>query len=164
MPTSKTTSTRKAPSRRTKASATKRSSASRARSVQRSGRKALTSPSRLPSWSDLASKRGASARRAKAPKRGLAEGVPTLRFAGYVAAACVLLTLYVGHIYSTQELAAEVQQLQRENHRLVLKHNRLRGAFDRMTAPSVILQRAGALGLETGSAYGPTIQLETPSR
>ena len=84
---------------------------------------------------------------------------PTLRFALLMVAVGALFTLYVGHVYATQELAAEVQQLQRENHRLILKHNRLRGEFDRMTAPSVILHRAEVLGLESGSAYGPTISL-----
>ncbi len=154
MPTSKTKSTRKKPVQH-KAPA----KASRARSAKRGGRKTTASANGLPSWSDLASKKGAAARRAKAPKRGLVEGVPTLRFALYVVLACALLTLYVGHVYATQALAAEVQQLERENHRLVLKHNRLRGEFDRMTSPSVILNRAEALGLDTGSAYGPTISL-----
>lgn len=141
-------STRKAPAK----------SASRTRPA-RGGRKTTASASGLPSWGDLASKKGATTRRAKAPKRGLVEGVPTLRFALFMVVVCALFTLYVGHVYATQALAVEVQQLQRENHRLVLKHNRLRGEFDRMTSPSVILHRAEALGLESGSAYGPTISL-----
>ncbi len=132
----------------------------RARTTQRT--KAAASPSGLPSWGDLAAKKGVATRPARAPKAGLVAGVPTLRFALLVAAVCALLTLYVGHVYATQALAAEVQQLQRENDRLVLKHNRLQGEFDRMTSPSVILGRAEALGLASGSEYGPTINVQTP--
>ncbi len=118
--------------------------------------------SALPSWGDLASTKGAATRRARAPKSGFVDGVPTLRFALVVAAVCAVLTLYVGHIYATQALVAEVQQLEREHHRLVLKHNRLRGETDRMASPTTVLHRAAALGLEPGSAYGPPIHLSTP--
>ncbi len=145
-------STRKAPAK----------TAARARPARGGRKPAPARANGLPSWGDLSSEKGAATPRASPPKRGLVEGVPTLRFALYVVTACLLLTLYVGHVYSTQALAAEVQQLQRENHRLVLKHNRLRAAFDRMTAPSVILHRAEALGLAPGSDYGPTIRPEMP--
>ena len=76
-----------------------------------------------------------------------------------LVAACALFTLYVGHIYATQALVEDVQGLRKENLRLVLKHNRLRGEFDRMTSPAVILDRAAALGLEPSPEYAPTIYL-----
>ena len=112
---------------------------------------------KLPAWSDLSASKANVKRETRAAKPGLVDGVPTLRFAVLLVAACALFTLYVGHVYATQELVAEVQQLQKEKLRLVLKHNRLRGEFDRMTAPSVILDRAAALGLEPSSQYGPMI-------
>jgi hypothetical protein len=112
---------------------------------------------KLPAWSDLSATKTNTVRQKRDAKPSLVDGVPTLRFALLLMAACAVFTLYVGHVYATQELVAEVQQLQKERLRLVLKHNRLRGEFDRMTAPSVILDRAAALGLEPGSQYGPMI-------
>ena len=114
----------------------------------------------LPNWSDLASKKGGVVRKTeRAAKPSLVDGVPTLRFAVLLVAACALFTLYVGHVYATQALVSEVQQLRKENSRLVLKRNRLSGAFDRMTSPAVILDRAETLGLEPSSDYAPTIHL-----
>ncbi len=150
------TRTRKAPARTAKSRAATRPTPRRSATPQ------AVATTRLPGWSDLASKKCGAVRKngAKAAKPGLVDGVPTLRFAVLLMTACALFTLYVGHIYATQELAAEVQQLQKEELRLVLKHNRLRGEFDRMTSPSVILDRAAELGFEPGSAYGPTILVE----
>jgi hypothetical protein len=50
-----------------------------------------------------------------------------------------------------------MQQAKKENLRLHLKLNRLRGDFDRATGPAVVYQRAKEIGLEEGIAYGPTI-------
>ena len=112
----------------------------------------------LPGWKELGQKgAGATRKTTRAPKPSLVDGVPTFRFAALILAACALFTLYVGHVYATQELVSEVQTLRKENGHLVLKRNRLAGEFDRMTSPSVILDRADALGLEPGSEYGPTI-------
>jgi hypothetical protein len=85
------------------------------------------------------------------------DAVPTLRFALLLALACAALTLYVGHLYASQSLVDEVQELRRENLRLVMQQNRLRGEFDRMTAPAVILQRADAIGLRASGEYAPVI-------
>ena len=119
---------------------------------------------KLPGWSDLAAKNAGAVRTKgnRAVKPGLVDGVPTLRFAVLLVAACALFTLYVGHVYATQALVQDVQALRKDNHRLVLKHNRLRGEFDRMTSPAVILDRAAALGLEPSADYAPIIHLDTP--
>lgn len=71
-----------------------------------------------------------------------------------------LFTLYVGHVHATQALLADLEGARRDNLRLHLKHNRLKGEFDRATGPAVIYERARALGLEEGVAYGPTIRIE----
>lgn len=116
----------------------------------------------LPGWSDLAAKKNGAVRKGgREAKPSLVDGVPTFRFAVLLVAACALFTLYVGHVYATQALVSEVQQLRKDNSRLVLKRNRLAGEFDRMTSPSVILSRAEALGLESSSEYAPTILLDT---
>ncbi len=156
----------------TRKAATRKAPARKSRTATRPApRRAATSPAKprpavtaaLPGWGDLAAK-GEAVRTggAKADRPGLMDGVPTLRFAVLLVAACALFTLYVGHIYATQALVEDVQALRKENLRLVLKHNRLRGEFDRMTAPTVILDRAAALGLEPSPGYAPTIYLDTP--
>ena len=83
-----------------------------------------------------------------------------MRFGLLVLTIVTVFTLYVGHVYATQDVLAELQQMRRENLRLHLKHNQLKSAFDRATGPSVIYQRAGAMGLQDGIDYGPTIEME----
>jgi len=75
-------------------------------------------------------------------------------------ALATVFTLFIGHVHATQDLLDELQQARRENLRLHLQHNRLKGEFDQATGPSVIYERAGAMGLEEGIAYGPTIRQE----
>lgn len=84
---------------------------------------------------------------------------PSLRFAVWTLIACIAVTLYVGHVYATQSTLAELQRERRENLRLRLTQDRLRGAFDRMTGPRQVMDRAAALGLEEGAAYGPVINV-----
>ena len=131
------------------------------RKPRRSAASRAATSAKLPGWSDLAGKKNKATKKksAKGVKPGLVDGVPTLRFAVLLVAACALFTLYVGHIYATQALVADVQTLRKDNLRLVLKHNRLRGEFDRMTSPTVILDRAAALGLAPSGDYAPTIHL-----
>ena len=112
----------------------------------------------LPSWRDLAT----SNERTPGPSRlgTLIEKVSTMQFGLLVLTIAAVFTLYVGHVYATQDVLVELQQLRRENLRLHLKHNQLKSAFDQATGPSVVYQRAWAMGLEDGIDYGPTIQEE----
>lgn len=107
----------------------------------------------LPGWGEL----DGTGPAAKKARGGVLERVSTVRFGLALLVIAALFTGYINHVYATQELAAEVQQARKENARLHLKLNRLRGAFDRATGPAVIYERAQALGLEEGIAYGPTI-------
>ena len=84
---------------------------------------------------------------------------PSLRFAVWTLIACIAVTLYVGHVYSTQSTLAELQSARRENLRLRLTQDRLRGAFDRMTGPQAVMDRAANLGLEESAEYGPVINV-----
>lgn len=84
---------------------------------------------------------------------------PSLRFAVWTLIACIAVTLYVGHVYATQSTLANLQSERRENLRLRLTRDRLRGAFNRMTGPQQVMDRAAALGLEEGAAYGPVINV-----
>jgi hypothetical protein len=118
----------------------------------------------FPTWADL----GSAGRRKSATKKVLAEKArrahfldvaPSLRFGAWVLVGCVAATLYVGHVFATQETLADLQRAERENLQRHLTHERLQGAYDRMTGPDQILERAAALGLEEGVAYGPPIHL-----
>lgn len=112
----------------------------------------------LPGWTDLAGKN--RLRRGRAAGHPLLDGVSTSRFAVMIVAIAVLITLYVGHVHATQDLLAEVQQQRQENLRLHLKHNRLKGEFDRMVGPAVIYERARAQGLVEEPDFGPPIEIE----
>lgn len=116
----------------------------------------------LPGWSDLGAKAPkASGKKARSKGRArFLDAAPSLRFGIYTFLACIAVTLYVGHVYATQATLAELQSVRRDNLRLHLTHERLQGAYDRMTGPDQILDRAAALGLEEGIAYGPVIRLD----
>ena len=77
-----------------------------------------------------------------------------------ILAIAGLFTLYVGHVHATTDVYNQLQQARAENQRLHLKHNRLKGAYDRRTGPSVIYERARALGLQESVTYGSPITVE----
>jgi hypothetical protein len=120
----------------------------------------------FPGWADLGT--GSKGRKQRATKKVLAQkarrarfldAAPSLGFGVWVLVGCIAATLYVGHVFATQETAAALQRAERENLQLHLTHERLQGAYDRMTGPDQILDAATALGLEEGAAYGPAITL-----
>jgi hypothetical protein len=110
----------------------------------------------LPSWKELEREQTSSRRSSD----GFLERISTVRFALAILALAALFTLYVGHVHATQDLVARVQEARQVNRSLHLKHNRLKGAFDRATGPAVIQRRAQELGLEENLAYGPPITVE----
>lgn len=112
----------------------------------------------MPSWSDLEPDR--NRRRTGDDDASFLQRVSTLRFALIILAIATLFTLYVGHVHATQSLLADVQQARKANQDLHLKHNRLKGEYDRKTGPSVIYERARALGLRESVTYGPKITVE----
>ena len=123
----------------------------------------------LPGWGELPPDRAngkarkkvggkAARRRADARLRAL-DTVPSLRFGLVTLLACVLVTLFVAHVYATAATLDALQEARRQNDRLRLTHQRLKGDFDRMTGPRAVMPRAAALGLEEGVAYGPPVAL-----
>lgn len=129
-------------------------SRSRRRTTRRQARSRGGTP-RLPSWAELSWRATGAARATPS-----IEQVSTARFAGLLFLVVLLVGGYVGHVHATQDLLVRVQQERQENQRLHLKHNRLKGAFDRATGPSVVYERAAALGLEEGLPYGPTLAID----
>jgi hypothetical protein len=111
----------------------------------------------LPGWTDLEPSQN---RRRSTSGDAFLENVSTLRFSLIILAVAGLFTLYVGHVHATSDLYSQLQQARSENQRLHLKHNRLQGEFDQRVGPSVIYERARALGLQSSVAYGPPITVE----
>lgn len=112
----------------------------------------------LPSWKQLESKKNRRLR--QDPGSPFLGAVSTARFAVLLAAVATAFTLYVGHVHATQDLLARTEEAQKENHRLHMRYNRLKGEFDRMTGPSEIHRRALAMGFVEDAAYGSTIVVE----
>lgn len=120
----------------------------------------------LPGWRELNDDRSEN-RRTAAPRASsrssdgsFLERMSTVRFTLLILVLAALFTLYVGHVHATQRLLADLQEARATQHVLRLQHNRLKGAYDQKTGPSVIYERARALGLEEGVSYGPTIHIE----
>lgn len=111
----------------------------------------------LPGWTDL---EPAQNRRRRESGDTFLENVSTGRFGLALLVIAGLFTLYVGHVHATTDLYGELQQARTENQRLHLKHNRLKGAFDRRTGPSVIYERARELGLRESVTYGRPVSVE----
>ncbi|PEN13261.1 hypothetical protein CRI94_11515 [Longibacter salinarum] len=110
----------------------------------------------LPSWSDLEPK--TNRRRDEPQDEGsFLENVSTVKFGLLLLVVAALFTLYVGHVHATQQLLMDVQEARRVNHKLHLKHNRLKGEFDHATGPSVIYDRARELGLRESVPTGRTV-------
>lgn len=135
----------------------RRKAASQRNAVRRHAAKTSGAPRGLPGWNDLS---GANEKKRKVRTPAYLERVSTIRFALLVMLLAAAFTAYVGHVHATQALFAELQQARKENLRLHLKHDRLQGNYDRATGPSVVYDRARALGLEEDITYGPTIVLE----
>jgi hypothetical protein len=116
----------------------------------------------LPGWRELEddANRSAASDVPRSSNNSFLERVSTLRFTLLILLVAALFTLYVGHVHATQRVLAKLQDARATQHVLRLKHNRLKGAFDQKTGPSVIYERARALGLEENVTYGPTIPLE----
>lgn len=108
----------------------------------------------LPGWGDLS-----GADRTAGEGTSSTERMSTGQFALVVLLVVGAVTWYVGHVQATQELLGELRQARQTNQELHLRYLRLKSEFNRATGPSVIYDRARALGLEEGLAYGPTIYL-----
>lgn len=112
----------------------------------------------LSTWADLTGNSGEA--RARRVRKKKARAVSTRRYGLAIILAAFFVTAYIGHQYESQKLVEEVQDLRNERARLVLQKNRLKGEFDAMTAPAVILRRSEALGLQSGGYYAPPIILD----
>lgn len=85
--------------------------------------------------------------------------VSTLRFAAILSAIAGAVTIYIGHIYATQDLLNSLEPVRRDNLELHLELDRLRGKLEEVTGPSVIYRRAMQLGLQEGGPFNATIRV-----
>ncbi len=88
------------------------------------------------------------------------QGLSTLRFSLAVLSVVILVTLYVGHVYATQNLLTDLQTLRKDKLVMSLEFNALKGEYDRRTGPTVISDRARNLGLKERSRDGREIMLQ----
>ena len=152
-------SPRRKVSLKTAARATKkapqRTSVRNTRSTPRGKVRVLTD---VPGWNDLVKEENKRLI-GKKEEGSFLGAISTVRFTlGVLAIAC-LFTLYVGHVYATQDLLAEVQSERKENLSLRLEFNRTKGLYDAAVGPVVIHERARALGLEEKMINGPPVRL-----
>jgi hypothetical protein len=117
----------------------------------------------LPGWSDLAvGNERVPPRNVRAGAQSFLGQVSTVRFALVIVAIGLALSLYVSHVYATQDVLSRVERAKKEKLRLELKVNRFHGVLDQMTGPAAIYERARALGLEEDIMYGPAITWQQP--
>ncbi|MFT5141516.1 MAG: hypothetical protein ACI80V_002775 [Rhodothermales bacterium] len=112
----------------------------------------------MPGWGELSGDR--SARGGRDDWGGVFATVSTLRLALMIIAAAAVVTLYVGHVFSTSALLGEVDALRRENLELHLAHNQVKATFDRASGPARIAARARDLGLVEAVPSGTPIRLD----
>jgi len=129
-----------------------------ARPIKRRARSGAAAPSMaLPGWDALPG--GSAGRKSKLFWQRL-DSVTTARFARWLFAIGVAVTLYVGHVHATQNTFERLHASQKENLRLHLERDRLNGELAHATGPTVIYPRAHKLGLEEDLGYGLTIVVQ----
>lgn len=116
----------------------------------------------LPEWKDLSKGKNKAKKKRNVRKQvdSLLANVSTTRFALTLMATAVCLAFYVSHVFATQETLSLLEQQRRDNLRLELQYNQLKGQLDKKISPSVVYQRARELGLAEGIALGPTVEWE----
>ena len=133
------------------------------RSKRRDGQRFATSrgagasiSAALPGWGALS--QVSQQRSSKSAVQGTGT-LTTARFALWLFAVAIAATLYVGHVHATQYTFESLHALRKENLRLHLEHDRIRGELDHALGPTVIYPSANKLGLKEGFEYGPTLTL-----
>ena len=134
-----------------------RGSSPRPSTVQKRAAARAAAVTELPGWHELSGSDSGSAR--KNQLGGLFATVSTLRAALVIIAVAAVVLLYVGHVYATSSLLAEVDALRRQNLELHLERNQAKAAFDRASSPARIAARARALGLVETVPAGTPLQI-----
>jgi hypothetical protein len=139
--------------------ATRRATAKRRKATPKGAAPKRLREDPLPSWKDL-DKPTNERIQGRPQEVGFLATVSTTRFAVLILAIAAAFTLYVGHVHGMQDLLVDLQSVRQDNMRLHLEYNRLKGNFDRATGPSLIQERARALGFVERQTYGATIKMD----
>lgn len=106
-----------------------------------------TSSGALPGWRELA-EGNASRQRPRQESPTWLGAMSTARFVVIVLAVATLFTLYVGHVFATQDVLTEVQGLRNDQLALEMTFDKLEGEYHRVTGPERVFREARGLGLE----------------
>lgn len=79
--------------------------------------------------------------------------------AGFLIGICGII--YISHVFDTQETLIEVNQLENEYNRALRIYQEKRLAYERLTGPKVIYQKAQELGLENAGPADQIIYIRT---
>ena len=109
----------------------------------------------LPEWKDLSTGKNKRKKGRNVRKQvdSFLAGVTTSQFALIVLTAVFGLGLYVSHVFATHDTLSVFEQQTRDNLRLELQYNQLKGQLDKKISPNVIYRRARELGLEEGLTF-----------
>ncbi len=69
-------------------------------------------------------------------------------------------SVYLTHVFETQNTLREVQQLRRDYERAHRVNTEVRRNYDRMTGPAEVYNRAASIGMISGGAADPVIVIE----
>lgn len=92
------------------------------------------------------------------PERRVIARISSLQFGLIILVLASILTGYIGHIHTSQDLLKAINVQRRENIRLHLQHNRLVADYNASIGPSVIYERVQPLGLQRGTRFAGIIQ------
>lgn len=99
---------------------------------------------------------GTIASESEAKKTGISSGKVIL----FTIVFGVLGLLYLTHVFKTQKMLKEVQQMNREYQKVKRVYSDRKFTYDRMIGPAEVYNRAKKLGLEDGGAVDGIIYLE----
>jgi len=100
-----------------------------------------------PSWRDLSTSNATQSSSRPDADTWLG-AISTARFVVIILAVATLFTLYVGHVFATQDLLADVQGLRNDRLALQMTYDKLEGEFHHATGPEKIFSAASELGLK----------------
>lgn len=79
--------------------------------------------------------------------------------AGFLIGICGIL--YISHVFNTQQTLTEVNQLENEYNKALRIYQEKRLAYERLTGPKIIYQKARELGFENAGPADQIIYIRT---
>lgn len=132
--------------------------------VQSPRRKEKIQPNlrRVDTTKHTAQKKNSTPNASASPKTKSPKGLPKLKPGKVILATFILGIIgftYLTHVFATQALLEEVQQLEQEYNLTRQLHDELRLRYDRMVGPAEIYQKAKEQGFVNGGAADKVIEV-----